>query len=414
MDRELDSDVRRRRLARRIAGGVTILGVGAVLLVGLPRWLRPSVARSKIRIAEVERGPVASAIEASGTVIPASEKTVSSPIEARVVRILKRAGQPVHDGDTLVELDTSVTRLEIGRLEDQLAQKRNEQTQLRIALDRILDDLEDQTEKARLDLDVLEARLARDRKLRADGLVSDETLREAEVEAQKAQLTLDHLAASMRGERRATAARLEGTALDLRILEKEQAEARHRLDLANARAAGNGVVTWVVAQEGATVARGEVVARVARLDTFRVDATVSDVHASRLAPGLPVEVVVDGRRLDGRLASVNPAIENGTARFLVDLLNPEDRGLRSNLRVDVYVVTGTRDEALRIARGPFADAGAVRQVFVVEGGVARRRPVRFGLASRDFLEVLDGLRERDQVIVSDMQDYLGLTEVRLR
>ena len=414
MDRDLTTDERRRQSAKRAAGGIAVLGVACVLIVALPQWLRPSVSRARVRIATVERGTVESAIEASGTVVPAAERALSSPIAARVEKILKHPGQAVHAGEAVVELDTSAARLEIERLGDRLSQKRNEQAQFRIALEESLADLRDRLDKARLDLEAATSKLERDRKLRADGLVSDEEQRTAEIEARKAALTVEHLGAAMGLEKRSTDARLNGAALDLGILEKDLAEARHKLDLATARCDADGIVTWVVAQEGTTVAPGEVIGRVARLDSFRIEATISDVHAAQLRAGLPVSVVVDDRALPGTIASVNPAMENGAARFFVDLQNPSDALLRQNLRVDVFVVTGRHEGVLRIARGPFAEGGSVQQVFVVEGNRAVRKPVRFGLAGRDAFEVVDGLNEHARVIVSDMQDYRGVQVLGLR
>src|SRR5262245_28390492 len=123
MDRELDAGYKRGLRARRI--GVAAAGVGllALLLVALPGWLRPSLKRSEIRTARVDRGTVEGAVEASGTVVPAFARALSSPIEARVVRVLKRPGARVRQGEAIVELDTSATRLDLSRLEDRLAQK---------------------------------------------------------------------------------------------------------------------------------------------------------------------------------------------------------------------------------------------------------------------------------------------------
>ena len=73
------------------------------------------------------------------------------------------------------------------------------------------------------------------------------------------------------------------------------------------------------------------------LDAFRVEATVSDVHATRLLPGLPVRVTLEGASLPGSLSSVYPKIENGAVRFAVELSDPSDRRLRQSLRVDVVV-----------------------------------------------------------------------------
>jgi len=200
----------------------------------------------------------------------------------------------------------------------------------------------------------------------------------------------------------------------VRILEKDLEGARHEADLATTRADEAGIVTWVVPDEGSTVHRGDRIARIARLDAFRVEATVADLHAAALAPGLAVRVTTGTKTLRGRLASVFPAIENGAVRFAVDLDEPSDPDLRQNLRVDVVVVTGAREGVVRLARPAYGQNGRQAQLFVVERGVARRRDVSLGLAGRDAIEIVAGLSEGDEVIVSDMQDRLSTEEVKIR
>jgi HlyD family secretion protein len=415
MDREIDADVRRRRRMKRLAAGLPAIALASAAFVILPGWLRPSVSRARILTAKVERGAVEAVIEASGTVLPAREAVLSSPIETRVVRILKRPGDAVRRGEALLDLDTEATKLDLQRIEDRLARKRNEETQSRLTLGRSLDDLRGRIRRAELDEQILDARHHRNLRMSTEGLVSDEDLKASEVEAAKSKIEVEQLRRQVESEQEATKAQIEGIALDLRTLANEAAEARHRLDLATARAEEDGVLTWTVPEEGASVRRGDILARVARLDAFRVEATVSDVHASKLAPGLPVKVIANGRELSGTLSTVYPKVENGAVRFGVDLREPSNAALRQSLRVDVFVVTGSRDKALRLRRGPYAQGGgAILQVFVVRGDLAARTAAGVGLTGRDFLEVVDGLAEGDEVIVSDMTDYVHLAQVRLR
>jgi HlyD family secretion protein len=414
MDRELDASYRYRRLGRRAAwGGGGIAAVVVVLLL-LPGWLRPSVAREEIRTGKVDRGPVEGIVEASGSVIPAFESVISSPVEARVKKVLKRPGEVVRAGEAILELDTSASRLDLEKLEDQLAKKANEQRQLRISLDKSLVDLKGRIESQKLDAEAAAYRADQNRRLRTDGLVSEQTARAAEVDAKKAKIELEQLQASVEGARRSTDAQLEGVELDLATLRKERDDARRLLDLATTSSDRSGVLTWVVVQEGTTVQRGDVIARIADLDSFRVEATVSDVHASSLHPGQAVRVVVDEKPLAGRLAEIDPTIENGAVKFKVDLDEPRNPKLRNNLSVDVLVVTDSRANALRVPKGPFAQGGPADPVFVLQGDHAVRRTVRFGISGYDHYEVLDGLAAGDEVILSDMKDYVRLERVNLK
>lgn len=414
MDRELDASYRYRRLGRRavVVGGVLALGV--MVLILLPGWLRPSLDRSEIRTGRVDRGPVEGIVEASGTVIPAFEGVLSSPVEARVVKVLKRPGEAVRAGEEILRLDTSASRLDLGKLENQLAKKVNEQRQLRISLEKSLNDLRGQIERQKLDAEASAYRAEQSRKLRADGLVSEQTLKGAEVEARKAQIELSQLQASVEGARRSTDAQLEGVELDLATLRQEIADARRLLELATTRSDRSGVLTWVIPQEGATVGRGDVIARIADLDSFRVEGVVSDVHSSSLHAGQTVRVIVDDRPFTGRLAMIDPTIENGAVKFKVDLDDPRNPKLRNNLRVDVLVVTDARSNVVRVPKGPFSQGGGTDGVFVVQGDHATRRAVRLGLSGYDRYEVLDGLAPGEEIILSDMKDYQRLERVNLK
>jgi HlyD family secretion protein len=197
-------------------------------------------------------------------------------------------------------------------------------------------------------------------------------------------------------------------------LQKERAEARRVLDLATASADRDGVVTWTLTEEGASVGKGSIIARIADLSSYRVDASVSDAYVSRLSPGLPVQVRVDDHPLEGQVSDVLPTVQNGVVTVRVALKDRSNPLLRPNLRVEVFIVTGHRERALRVPKGSSTSGDGYQQIFVVRGDRAERRRVRFGIASFDFIEVLEGLAAGDEVIVSDMTDYQHLTSIRLR
>ena len=414
MDRELDTQFVRRRLAGRLARVALVVLVLVGLLLALPEWLTPSIRRVELRTAAVARGDLEAVLSASGVVVPSSESVLSCPLEARVVRILKHAGELVKEGDEIIELDTTAARLDLERLEDRMAKNLNEQEQLKLDSEQKLADLEGRLESGKADLEVVEYQAGQRRKLHAQGLLSEETLKGSEAELKKTKIGLAQLDRALASERKTTQARLQGLELDQRMLTKDRDEARRQLELATTRSQRSGVLTWVIAQEGATVQRGEVLAKVANLDSFRLEATISDVHAGRLAVGQPVRVMAAERPLAGHVSQLLPTIENGAVKFLVELENASDASLRSQLRVDVFVVTGTVHDRLIIKRGAFARDGSADVVFVVRGNEAIRRNVRLGLSGQDGFEVIDGLDEGDEIILNDMRDYNHLQRIRLK
>jgi HlyD family secretion protein len=415
VDRPLDQTVQRRQSLTRIAK-VAVPIVCVILLVALlPGFMRPSVSRQRMRTAKVTTGPIEAIITASGTVVPEFERALSSPLDARVLRILKRPGDQLKRGDPLLELDASESVLAVDKLEKDLAVKDNQQAQTRLSLEKTLLDIEGRLQAKKLDLDAARVQLADNRQLFKEGLISQEKLRQSELVEAKAVIELKQLEGERDNVRRSNETQVAGLRLERTALSKETAEARRQLELSTTRADRDGVVTWALSEEGTTVRRGEVIARIADLRTFRVDATVSDVHAKRLGVGMPVVVrLSDDDALEGRVGAIFPKIENGIMTFRVALADKSNALLRPNLRADVLVVTDRRPRALRIRKGPFIEGDGFRQAFVIRGDRAVRTPITLGLSSFDDYEVVNGLADGDEVIISDMRDYLHLKEIGIR
>jgi HlyD family secretion protein len=414
VDRALPPEVRRQDLLRRgLQIAVPILIV-ALIVAFLPGWMRPSIARARMRTAPVTAGPVEAVIMASGTVAPEVERVLSSPLDARVLRLLQRPGAHLKRGDPVVELDVSESVLALEKVMKDLRIKDNQQAQTRLALEKSLVDLDGQLEVKALELQSAEARLQGEAQLFKEGLLSRDALRRTEIAVKQAHIEL----AQLRGERtnaeRTTSMQLEGLSLERGSLDKEAAQARRLLDLSTTKSDRDGVLTWVLSQEGALVRRGDVIARIADLTSFRVDASVSDLHAGRLRPGMPAVVRVNNDLdLQGTVSEVFPTVENGVLHFTVALADASHASLRPSLRADVLVVTDRKPRALRVKRGPFAD-NAARQAFVVRGDRAVRIQLELGLSGVDDVEVLSGAAEGDELIISDMKDYLHLSDVTIR
>jgi len=414
MDRPVDPSYSRRRWMKRVGLAVPVGVAFLATLAWGPAFLTPSVTRARVRTSLVSVGPIESTLTASGTVVPEFEQVLAAPLDARVLRILKRPGDKVRKGDPIVQLDVSDSESEIKTIDNKVSIKENEQSQLRISLENTLIELRSQLEIKRLEVQSLGLDVSQNRKLRSDSLISDEQLRKSEVQWQRAQIELKKLEESIQSAEKSTRAQLAGCDIEMAILRQEKQDKERRLRLATTQSDRDGVLTWVVQEVGSVVNQGAVIARVADFSSFRVEATLSDVHAIQLMPGLPARVLANEKMLDGMITSILPTIKDGAVTIVIGLKNKADPNLRSNLRVDVYVVSGHKDKALKIKRGPAVPGEGVHDLFVIRGDVAVRNPVRIGLSSFEEAEVLSGLMEGDEVIVSDMSDYSWRKQISVR
>jgi len=414
MDRDIDASFRRKQILRRAFFTVALAALITAVFVWGPQLIKPSVARARIRTAKVDAGPMEAQITASGIVVPEFEQVISSPVNARVLKILKRPGATLAKGEPILELDLNESRLAIEKLNQQIELKQNQQSKARLDLENTLIDLQSRWEIKNLEYKAAKAATARTRELHRQGLLSEERLREVELIEEKTGYELKQLEESKRNSQASTRTQLEGLALEMKTLEQELAEARRQMELATTKSDRNGVLTWVVSEEGATMQKGAVLARIADLSAFRVEATVSDVHASRLSAGLPVSVKINDGLLTGSISRVNPTVTNGVITLAVNLEDTSNALLKSNLRVDVLIATERKDKALRIKRGPFASGEGAGAAFVVRGDTAYKTPIKLGIASADHYEVVQGLIEGDEVIISDMTDFMHVKEVKLK
>ena len=141
VDRPLAADVVSHDRRRRVLQIALPLLVVALLIAWLPGWLRPSIPRARLRTARVTTGPIEAAIMATGTVVPEVERVLSSPLDARVLRILVRPGAQLEVGAPVVELDISESVLALEKIVKDLKVKENQQAQSRLTLEKSLVDL---------------------------------------------------------------------------------------------------------------------------------------------------------------------------------------------------------------------------------------------------------------------------------
>ena len=416
MDRPLDPAFRRRRRIRQIARSLAGLAALVSLFVWLPGWIRPSVDSGRIRTAQVQRGAVEETISASGTVVPRFEQILFSPVSTRLVRILHKPGDLLRQGEAIVELDLNAARLEVEKRAEELALKQNQRTRIELEERKNLSDLETSRRLKKLDQERRQTRTAQYLELQRIGAVSGEQLRQAQLEEERAGIELQQLEENRRNLVESTRARLQALQLEMKTLEREGEEVRRRLERAHIRADREGVLTSVSPVVGAPVGQGQEIARVADLSSFRVDVRVSDIHAQRLRTGLPVRLRIrEEAYVEGRISRILPTVDDNVIDLEVELDDPAHELLRPNQRVDAYIVTARKERSLRLARGPFINGGAgLHEVFVVHGETAVKTEVRIGLANFEYYEVVEGLLEGDEVIISSMKNYLHMDEVRIR
>jgi HlyD family secretion protein len=413
MDHALSTDTLRRRLLTRIAAGIFLLAGVCAAAWGINRVVAPSVAAGDVHVAIVRRGDVANTVSASGVVIPVHEEVVSSPVPSRVFKVHAKPGQQVKQGELLLELDDRDIRLALDALKEQLAQQENRIVVLTQEMEQKRKQLASGIELLEIDLLSARARHERFQTLRTSGAVSGEDMLTAELNVKRTEIQLRQQRELIEDTRRATRSGIEAANLQKAILQKQMAQQERLLAQARVTAPFSGMLTSLAEEEGASVAAGQLVARVSELNNYRVEATLSDFHARLLAPGQAVRVEQNGEVLAGSVHTILPEIQNGTIKLLVDLAQPNNKLLRNKMRVDVNIVTERKAGTLVIDSGPAFNGRGRQPAWQVRDGVARKTTLELGNSDGKLVEILAGARPGERFVISDTTAFKERDSIRI-
>ena len=414
MDRELP--VAKRRKSKLKTYGQLSLAAFLVILsfMGLRLVLKPSLKKADLTTAIAAIGPIEATVTASGVIVPETEEIIASPIPARIEKIMRQPGEKIMAGQSVLQLNKESTLTTYNKLKDEQQLKQNKATKLRIELQKDLNDLQAQYNIKKMRVKSLESVVADERYLLKIGGGTPENTRQAELNLQVAQLELKLLQDQIQNKKVAMQADLKELGFEMDMQVRDIQELQRTISQAEITANKPGVVTWVNTEIGANVNKGDVVARVADLSSFKVKASIADAYADQLLPGGAVIVRVNDTDLRGTIATVEPAVANGIVTFFVQLDQKNHQLLRPSLRVEVYVVTSFKDKVVRVKNGPFYNGAHDQAVFVVQGNKAVRRTVQIGESNFDYVELKDKIAAGEEVIVSDMKEYSHLSEIDLK
>lgn len=191
---------------------------------------------------------------------------------------------------------------------------------------------------------------------------------------------------------------------------------RSQLEALHVHAGIDGVLQLVPVEVGQSVAPGTNLARVADPRKLKAEIKISETQANELALGM--KSIVDTRNgvVNGHVSRVDPSVQNGTVTVDVSFDGPLPNGARPDLTVDGTIEIENIKNILYVGRPAFGQPESVVSLFKVnsEGSEATRIPVSLGRFSVSSVEVRQGLREGDRVILSDTSAWSSYERIRLK
>jgi HlyD family secretion protein len=414
MDKAIEAETitRRKKKLTRIIVIVVLLLVAAVW--SMRALLATSLKKADFTTAIVETGDVENTLNASGEVLPEFEETITSPINASIQQVMMDAGKAIKKGESVLTLDKSSAQTEYEKLKFQLESKRNDIRKLKLNLDKSFYDIKSNNDIKQLRIGSYEAAVENAKRLFKAGGGTRETVEQAEMDLKVARLEKQQLENEIKSKQQTMQVEIREAEIAAAIQENEMHELERKLKLANVVANRDGVVTWVNKNIGTSIHEGEALVRIADLRSFKVQGSISDNYLDQLHNGLPAIIRIGETQVRGKVVNVQPAVQNSVVTFDIQLNDNENKLLRPNMKVEVYLVTAAATNVTRVTNGSAFKGADPQQVFVVRGDKAERVSVHTGLSNFDYIELKDKLKPGDVVITSDMSEYKNVQEIKIK
>ncbi len=410
-------DLKKKRQKQRILYGAIIVVALIAVTYGISS-LEPaamSVSRQSIWPGTVERGTMIRQVRGPGTLVPKQIRWITTSVDGRVEARLLEPGVEVEADSVILELinpqleqQLEDARLALGAAEARLAD-------LQVQLESDL--LNQQAQAAAIDSDYQESRLEveANEELSKDGLIPEIDLKRSRIreqqlerrvgiEGQRIQKTRESILSQMAAERAQLA-----QARALYALRQDQAASLQ------VRAGISGVLQEVPVEVGERVQPGTVLARVARPSELKAELRIAETQAKDIEIGLPARIDTRNGVIAGHVARVDPAVREGTVLVDIELDEALPPGARPDLSVDGTIQIEKLEDVLYVGRPTYGQADSQVELFklVEDGEMAIRVPVRLGRASVDTIEVIEGLKEGDEVILSDTSQFDEVDRIKL-
>lgn len=385
---------------------IAILVVVLLASVGLIRYFfKPSLTTADITTAKIEIGLIENTINATGEVLPEFEEVLTSPINASIKDVLLDAGKKVIKGQSILTLDKSVSQTEYGKLQFQMESKENEIRKLKLDLEKSFFDIKSNNSIKQLRISNLKDAVSSANRLLKAGGGTKEDVEGAELNLKVAELEKLQLENEIKSKQQTMKIEIREAEIALAIQRNELDALKHKLALADVSATRAGVVTWVNKNIGTSVHEGDALVKIADLSGFKVAGSMSDNLLDKIHHNMTAIIRIGETQLRGNIVNISPSVNNGIVSFDIQLNQKDSKELRPNQKVDVFLVTATRNGVLRVANGPAFNGTNLQEVFVLKNGMAERRTVKTGLSNFDYVEIISGLKSGDEIITSDMADF---------
>lgn len=414
MDRPVSKEHKRKILVRQLSLVSLIVIVPLAIVLFLKSVFIPSVSLSKVTAAAVDKGNIQITVQGSGVVIPAYEEMITSPFRSNVLKIVKNPGAKVHMGDTLILLNNKLAENDLNLVRNELDLQNIRIEKLKIELQQLKEDFEFNRKIKEIRVENTRLEYELEITLNKMGGSPAANIKKAKTEWEISQLELSQAQYNFNNQVNARNNGIRELETEISIQKNKIVKAEDLVNMAIVKVPFDGDLSWIVSQPGATVSEGQEVARVADLSHYKLKGSISNAWAGRVIAGQKVEIRDQGRNLTGTIENIMPAVSQGMMECLIRIDEGNTTLLRAAQQLEIRVVISFKDNILRLPNGPYYKDRGYKEMYEIRGNKAYRTKILFGDANFDFVEVIEGLKEGDKVILTDIGEKYKQIEIKVK
>jgi len=407
---------KRRRRIIYVAAGIALL---ALVTMGLSRLkpAAPTVERSTVWIDTVKRGSVLRQVRGLGTLVPmeGSIQFLPAVTEGRVDKILELPGAQVSPDTILLELSNPQLSQEALDAQWKLKAAEADYKNLQVALasqvlaqKSLAAQAQSEYSQAKMQADI-------DTQLAKLGVISQLSEKVSNQKAEQLATQSD-----IEKQRLANSSEVLQAQLQAKQAEVEEFRAmaqlkQDQLDHLRVRAGIDGVLQEQTLKIGQYVTPGTTLAKVVQPQRLKAELKIAETQAKDIQLGQPSSVDTHNGVIPGHVVRIDPSVVNGTVTVDVALDGALPQGARPDLSVDGTIDLEKMENVLYVGRPAFGQEQSTVGMFRLEpdGSTAVRAQVKLGRSSVNTVEILQGLKEGDQVVLSDMSRWDNFDRIRL-
>lgn len=409
--------VARKKMIRRVIVTIVVLIAAAGITYGLSRLkpAAPTKERATVWVDQVKKGPMIRQVRGLGTLVPQEILFIQATHEGRVEKVALRPGVPVQPGTVLIVLSNPDMELQLADLEWQIKAAEANYADLRVRLE--TQKLQQKANVARIQSELTQAKLTRDRdeQLLKLNLKADIEVKISVAKAEELAGRLEIEKESLRILEDSIRAQLDKEKVNIEKIRAARDLKKKQVQELTIRAGYEGVLQQMAVEVGQRVTPGTLIAKVAQPWKLKAELKIAETQAKDIVLGQSAEIDTRNGIIKGEVSRIDPAVVNGTVTVDVRLIGELPQGARPDLSVDGTVELERLAEVLYVGRPVFGQAHSTIGLFKLDpdGRGAERVQVRLGRSSVNTIEIVQGLRVGDQVILSDMSDMDAHPRIRL-